>query len=127
VVEAENPALVRCGPIFHSEVESGECANAETCYDQHSGCYHCSEDYGYVVNDRGRGAGQRVPAIVVQPDPDNPGTVLLHPDDLSQFRRRLEKELDAIEALRSRKEQVEERLGELDAAERELEKRSGES
>jgi hypothetical protein len=62
--------------------------------------------------------------IVVEPDPEDPGTVLLRPEDLARFRSQLQAELEQIEALEQRKGEVEGQLKELDSAEKALKKRS---
>jgi hypothetical protein len=62
--------------------------------------------------------------IVVDPDPENPDTVLLRPEDLGRFRRQLEAELERIEALEQRRGEIEGQLKEVDSAEKALKKRS---
>jgi hypothetical protein len=62
--------------------------------------------------------------IVVDPDPENPDTVLLRPEDLGRFRRQLQDELDRIESLEERRGQIEGQLKELDSAEKALKKQS---
>lgn len=62
--------------------------------------------------------------IVVEPDPEDPDTVLLRPEDLGRFRRQLQAELERIEALEQRRGEVEGQLKELDSAEKALKKRS---
>ena len=64
--------------------------------------------------------------IEIEHDAENPGTVLLHPDQLPQFRAQLELEMKQIDALAERKEQIAGQIEEVDAAQQELEKRGGE-
>jgi hypothetical protein len=62
--------------------------------------------------------------IVVDPDPEDPDTVLLRPEDLGRFRRQLEAELERIESLEQRRGEIEGQLKELDSAEKTLKKQS---
>jgi hypothetical protein len=62
--------------------------------------------------------------IPIELHPDDPETVLIHPDHLPQLRRQLETELDRISALEDRKTEVQGQLKDLDAAEKELKKRA---
>jgi hypothetical protein len=62
--------------------------------------------------------------IVVDPDPEDPGAVLLRPEDLGRFRRQLQAELEGIEALEERRGEIEGQLKELASAEKALKKRS---
>ncbi len=62
--------------------------------------------------------------IIIDPDPEDPGTVLLRPEDLGRFRRHLETELERIEAFEGRRGEIEGQLKELASAEKALKKRS---
>ncbi|HEX5591742.1 MAG TPA: hypothetical protein VFX35_00165 [Solirubrobacterales bacterium] len=71
-----------------------------------------------------QGPGPGPERIVVDPDPENPDTVLLRPEDLGRFRRHLEAELERIEQLEQRRGEIEGQLEELASAEKALKKRS---
>jgi hypothetical protein len=58
-------------------------------------------------------------------DPEDPGVVLLRPEHLPRLRGRLHAELAEIDEIARRKGEIESRLEELDAAEKELKRRSG--
>jgi len=64
--------------------------------------------------------------IDIDPDPNDQDAVLLHPDDLPRFRQVLEKDLEQIEVISRRQGEIEDQLGELDAAEQALAKRTSE-
>jgi hypothetical protein len=81
-------------------------------------CHFGTEVCGAPTRDPG---GQ---PIVVDPDPENPDTLLLRPEDLGRFRRHLQAELERIEALEERRGEIEGQLKELASAEKALKKRS---
>jgi len=62
--------------------------------------------------------------IPVEPFPEEPDTVLVHPNHLPQLRRQLEIEIEQISALEERKTEVEGQLKDLDVAEKELKKQA---
>jgi hypothetical protein len=90
--------------------------------------FDCGGTRNCVIATRSCGGPTRIDPtdelIVIDPDPKDPETVLLKPEDLGRFRRQLQAELEQIEALEQRKGEVEGQLKELDSAEKALKKRS---
>jgi hypothetical protein len=66
--------------------------------------------------------GGSIPAEV---DPEEPDIVLLRPEHLPRLRGQLHLELAQIDEAAHRKDEIESQLEELDAAEKELKKRTG--
>lgn len=64
--------------------------------------------------------------VEIEPDPEDPSKILLHPDDLVHLKRQLEAQLDQIAALAQQKEQIEGQLEQIQSIQTELEKRSAE-
>jgi hypothetical protein len=64
--------------------------------------------------------------IVFERDPENPDAVLLRPEHLPRLRGQLQVELAQIDEMTMRKGEIEGQLEELESAEKELKKRSGE-
>ncbi|HEX5591741.1 MAG TPA: hypothetical protein VFX35_00160 [Solirubrobacterales bacterium] len=58
-------------------------------------------------------------------DPEDPDVVLLRPEHLPRLRGHLQMKLAQIDEIAQRKGEIESRLEELDAAEKELKKRTG--
>jgi hypothetical protein len=64
-------------------------------------------------------------SIPAELDPEDPDVVLLRPEHLPRLRGQLHMELAQIDEAAQRKGEIESRLEELDAAEKELKKRTG--